>query len=195
ADSQTRRSDELRKKITGSHDRPGNQLGEEGNRQNEIAQRSGGLQDAAINIERVRKRMEGVERNADRQKDVEVRWMIDDADAREKPLEIFQQEVSVFEKTEHAQVHADTADEPGSLRRLVLGFGNLPAQPKIHRGGGKEKRSKGWVPGAVENVARGHQQVLPRIPGADAPVEGHYDHEEENEGERIEKHERLRLRI
>ena len=71
--------------------------------------------------------MERVEGNADRQKDVEVRWMIDDADAGEEPLEIFQQEVSVFEKPEHAQVHADTADQPSSSRRLVLGFGNLPA--------------------------------------------------------------------
>src|SRR6266576_2394211 len=96
--------------------------------------------------------MESVEGNANRQKDVEVWWMVDDADAREEPLEIFQQEVSVFEKTEHAQVHADAADQPTSSRRLVLGFGNLPAQPKIHRGGGKKKRGKGWVPRAVKDI-------------------------------------------
>ena len=132
--------------------------------------------------------MKRVEGNADRQKDVEMRWMVDDADAREEPLEIFQQEVSIFEKPEHAQVHADTADQPSSSRRLVLRFGNLPAKPKIHRGGGKKERGKWWVPGAVKNVARGHQQILPRIPGADAPVKRHYDGEEDNEGEGIEEH-------
>ena len=132
--------------------------------------------------------MKSVEGNADREKDVEVRWMVDHADAREEPLEIFQQEVSVFEKPEHAQVHADTADQPSSSRTLVFCFGNLPAQPEIHRGGGKKERGKRWIPGAVKNVARGHQQILPRIPGADAPVERHYDDKEDNEGEGIEEH-------
>src|SRR6266446_2447572 len=105
--------------------------------------------------------MKSVEGNADRQKDVEVRWMVDDADPREEPLEIFQQEVSVFEKPEHAQIHADTADQPSSSRRLVLGFANLPAQPKIHRGGGKKERGKRRIPGAIKNVARDHEQILP----------------------------------
>jgi len=132
--------------------------------------------------------MESVEGNANRQKDVEVWRMVDDADARKEPLEIFQQEVSVFEKPEHAQVHADAADQPTSSRTLVLGFGNLPAQPEIHRGGGKKKRGKRWIPGTVKNVARGHQQILPRIPGVDAPVQRHYDGEEDNEGEGVEEH-------
>src|SRR5205823_7409671 len=146
------------------------------------------MQDAAINIEGVGKRMKRVEGNADRQKDVEVRRMVDDADAGEEPLEIFQKEVSVFEEPEHAQVHADAADQPTSSRRPVLRFSNLPAQPKIHRGSGKKERGKRWIPGAVKNVARRHQQILPRIPGADAPVQGHYDGEEDNEGEGIEEH-------
>ena len=132
--------------------------------------------------------MESVEGDADREKDVEMRRMVDHADAGEEPLEIFQQEVSVFEKPEHAQVHADTADQPNSSRTLVFCFGNLPAQPKIHRGGGKKKRGKRWIPGAVKNVARGHQQILPRIPGADAPGQRHHDCEEDNEGEGIEEH-------
>ena len=132
--------------------------------------------------------MESVEGNANRQKDVEMWRMVDHPDAGEEPLEIFQQEVSVFEKSEHAEIHADTADQPSSSRRPVLGFGNLPAQPKIHRGSGKKERGKRWIPGAIENVARGHQQILPCIPGADAPVQRHYDGEEDNEGEGIEEH-------
>jgi len=74
------------------------------------------------------------------------------------------------------------------MRRWVFRFGDLPAQPKIHRGSGKKERGKRWIPGAVKNVARGHQQILSRIPGADAPVQRHYDGEEDNEGEGIEEH-------
>lgn len=74
------------------------------------------------------------------------------------------------------------------MRRWVFRFGNLPAQPKIHRGSGEKERGKRWIPGAVKNVARGHQQILSRIPGADAPVQRHYDREEDNEGEGIEEH-------
>jgi len=132
--------------------------------------------------------MKRVEGNADRQKDVEMRRMVDDADAREEPLEIFHQEVSVFEKPQHAQVHADAANQPRTMRRLSFCFGDLPAQPEIHGGGGKKKRGKRWIPGAIKNVARGHQQILPRIPGADAPVQRHYDSEEDNKGEGIEEH-------
>ena len=132
--------------------------------------------------------MESVEGNANRQKDVEVWWMVDDADAREEPLEIFQQEVSVFEKTEHAQVHADAADQPTSSRRLVLGFGNLPAQPKIHRGGGKKKRGKWGVPRAIKNVARNDEEIFPRVPRFDAPIDQDDDREKNDESERIEQH-------
>ena len=70
--------------------------------------------------------MKSVKGNADRKKNVEMGRLVDDADACEEPLEILEQKVPVFEKPEHAQIHADTADQPGSPR-LVLGFGNLPA--------------------------------------------------------------------
>jgi len=139
--------------------------------------------------------MESVEGNANREKDVEVWRMVDHPDAGEEPLEILQQEVSVFEKPEHAQVHADTADQPTSARRLSFCFGDLPAQPKIHRGGGKEKRGKWWVPRAVKNITRGHEQIFSRGPRMDAPIRGHDRYEKDNEGERVEKHERPRLLI
>src|SRR5437868_2822237 len=103
--------------------------------------------------------MKSVKGNADRQKNVEMGRMVDDADARDEPLEIFKQEVSVFEKPKHAQVHADTANQPRATRRS-LRLGNLPPQPKIHRRSGKEERGKRWIPGAIKDVARGHEQIL-----------------------------------
>ena len=73
-------------------------------------------------------------------------------------------------------------------RRPLPVFANLPSQPKIHRGGRKEERGKRWVPRSIKNVARDQKQILARVPGTDAPVERHYDDEEDDEGERIEKH-------
>src|SRR5207247_10557994 len=101
------------KKITGEHKWLGDQLKKKGNRQDEIARRFGRLQNAAINVERVGERMKRVKGNADRQKNVEMRWLIDDAAARAQPLKILQQKVSVFEEHNHAQVHADAAHQPG----------------------------------------------------------------------------------
>src|SRR5437016_4647035 len=138
--------------------------------------------------------MKSVEGNSDREKDVEMWRMVDHLDSGEEPLEIFQQEVSVFEKPEHAQVHADAGNQPRATRRS-LRLGNLPPQPKIHRGGGKEKRGKGWIPRAVKNITRGHEQIFSRGPGMDAPVRGHDYDEKDDEGEGIKKHERPRWLI
>src|SRR5213076_2478038 len=57
---ETRRMPKLRQKIACADNRSGNELWEKRNRQYEITQRSRRLKHAAINIERVRKRMEGV---------------------------------------------------------------------------------------------------------------------------------------
>src|SRR5438477_7217094 len=132
--------------------------------------------------------MERVKGNADRQQDVEVRWMIDDADARYQPLEIFEQEVSVFEKPEHAEIHADTANQPYAPRMAWFGPGNSSPEPEIHRRRGKEERGKRWVPRAVKNITRSYKQIFSRDPRMDAPVRGHDHYEKDNEGERIEKH-------
>jgi len=132
--------------------------------------------------------MERVERNPDGKKDIQVRRLVGHADTGQQPLKILEQEISVLEKTQHAQVHRDAQHQPEPPRAGLGGLRNARAQPKIHRGSGKKERGKRWIPGAVKNVARGHQQILSRIPGADAPVQRHYDSEEDNEGEGIEEH-------
>src|SRR6266567_8894227 len=98
--------------------------------------------------------MKRVEGNADGQKNVEMRWLIDDADAREQPLKILQEKVPIFEKPEHAQVHADAANQPSAPRMASFGLGNSSAEPKIHCRRGEEQRGEWWVPRAVKSVAR-----------------------------------------
>src|SRR6266446_3485444 len=132
--------------------------------------------------------MEGVERNADRQKNIQMRRLIDDADARDQPLEILEQEISVFEKPEHTQVHADARDQPNAPFMSIFGFANLTAEPEIHRGRGKKERSERRIQRAIKDVAGDDKQILPRRPGADAPEKRDDDHEEDDERERVKKH-------
>src|SRR3954467_4441281 len=71
---------------------------------------------------------------------------------------------------------------------LISGFGHLTAKPKIHRGGPEQKRSEGRVPRAIKNVAGYDQQIFPRLPRTNAPVNSDDNHEENNEGEGIKEH-------
>ena len=126
--------------------------------------------------------------NADGQKNVEMRWLIDDADPRKQPLKILQQKVPVFEKPEHAQVHADAANQPGPARMRAFRLGNLSAEPKIHCRRGKEQRGERRVSRAVKDVARAYEKIFPRVPGTNAPVGSDDDCKKGDERKRIEKH-------
>ena len=181
---------ELGQKIAGANNWSSDELREKRNRQNEIAQRSRRLQYSAINVERVRKRMESVKRNADREQNIEMRRLIDHADTRKRPLKILKQKIPVFEKAEHAQVHANAGHQPTFLAVSTLRFGDLPAEPEIHRRRCEKERGEGRIPGAVKNVTRHHEQVFSQLPSAQAPVERDDDYKKNDEGERIKKHER-----
>ena len=132
--------------------------------------------------------MKRVKGNADGQKNVEMRRVIDDACPREQPLEIFEQKVPVFEETEHAQVHANAGDQPCSAGMAALGSGHLSAEPKIHRRRGKEQRGEWWVPRAVKNVTRDYEKIFPRVPGTNIPVGDDNDYKKDDERQRIEEH-------
>jgi hypothetical protein len=58
--------------------------------------------------------MESVKRNSHRKQDVQMRRLIDDPQSREQPLKILEQKVSVFEKAQHAQIHANARDQPAT---------------------------------------------------------------------------------
>jgi len=132
--------------------------------------------------------MKGVEGDADGQKNVEMWWLINDANASEQPLKILQQEVPVLEESQHAQVHADAANQPRTTRTSSFCPAHLPAKPKIHCRRGKEQRREGRIPRAVKDVASDYEKILPRIPGTYAPIGGDDDYKKDNERERIEKH-------
>jgi hypothetical protein len=99
-----------------------------------------------------------------------------------------EQKISVFEKTEHAQVHANAGDQPTLPGSAFLSFAYLAPEPEIHRRCGKKQRGKGRIPRAVENVAGDHEQVFSQLPPAETPVERNDDYIENDEGKRIKKH-------
>jgi hypothetical protein len=131
--------------------------------------------------------MERVKGNADGQKNIEMRRLINDTNARHQPLEILQEKISVLEETEHAQVHTNTRDQPFALG-VALRFADLPAEPEIHRRGREEQRREGRIPRAVKNVTGDYEQILARGPVRDPPVEGNDDNEKNDERERVEQH-------
>ena len=132
--------------------------------------------------------MKRVKRNSDRQQNVEMRRLIDDSDARKEPLEILEQKIPVFEKPEHAQIHANAGHQPALLRAQIFRFANLAAEPEIHRRRREQKRSERRVPRAVKNVARNHEEIFPQFPAANTPVKSDNDYKKNDEGKRIEKH-------
>ena len=112
-----------------------------------------------------------------------MRRLIDDPDSREQPLKILEKKISVFEKTEHAQIHANARDQPATSCMLIFGFGHLTAKPEIHRGGPEQERGEGRIPGAVKNVAGYDEQIFPRMPRTNAPVNSDDNYEENDESE------------
>src|SRR5437773_9516774 len=92
-----------------------------------------------------------------------MRWLINDANASEQPLKIFQEKVPVFEKSQHTQIHADAGTQPRATRMSSFCPAHLSAEPKIHRRRGKEQRREGRIPRAVKDVAGDYEEILPCI--------------------------------
>ena len=112
-----------------------------------------------------------------------MRRLVNDTQPRDQPLEILEQKISVFEKSEHAQIHANTRDQPATSGMLIFGFSHLTTKPEVHRSGSEQQRSEWRVPGAIKNIARYDEEIFPRLPRANAPVNSHDDGEENDESE------------
>src|SRR5260370_8530924 len=70
----------------------------------------------------------------------------------------------------------------------IFRFGDLTAEPEIHRRCGKQKRGEWRVPSAVKKVTGDDEQIFPCRPRTDAPVKRDHDHEKDDESERVKKH-------
>jgi len=71
----------------------------------------------------------------------------------------------------------NACDQPAGVLRVDLWLWPFDGQPKIHRGGPEQERSKRRVPGAVKNVTRYDEQIFPGLPRTNAPEKSDNDHE------------------
>ena len=132
--------------------------------------------------------MKGVERDADREKEIKMRRLVGDPAARQDPLEILEEKIPVLEKPEHAQVDRDADHEPNLARLRLSLFAHDPAEIEIHRGRAEEEGGERRIPRAVENITRDHEQVFACRPGAHHPIRAHHHREEDDESERVKEH-------
>src|SRR6267378_904325 len=98
-----------------------------------------------------------------------MRWLISDANASQQPLKILQQEVPIFEESQHAQVHADAGNQPRAARMQSLCPAHSSTEPKIHCRRGKEQHCERGVPRAVKGIARNYEEIFLGVPGTYAP--------------------------
>ena len=95
---------DLGQKPRGTLDGPGNELREETHERRKIDEAAGGFQGATVNVNGVRKRLEGVEADAHGQDDLQRRSVHGDAHRRPRIDPTFDEEVGVFKVGEEAEV-------------------------------------------------------------------------------------------
>jgi hypothetical protein len=108
--------------------------------------------------------VERVKRDADRQKNIQVRWFVLDATAGQDPGEILEQKISVFKEAQHAEIHRHADPKPQTALPRRVHLAHFPAEIKVERGRRKQQCRKWRIPGAVENVARDYQQIFAPVP-------------------------------
>ena len=178
--------EELREEGGGALDGACDELGEEadvGEEGHGVARWGDG---AAVDVDGIAEGLEGVERDADGEDEVEEQVV--GAAAEEEVGEGLDEEVVVFEQAEYQQVDNNIRpEEPSSPppRRAVDG---KAAEVGGEGGEGDEEQEAG-VPAGVEETGGGEdEEVLAAEGRAQEPVDGEDHGQEEGEMERIEQH-------
>ena len=135
-----------------------------------------------------------VERNADRQDDVVIGWLVIDADACGQHLEIAQEELAVLEPAEHAEVCGYGRQHPGASTPWTGRFGDAVGRPPVDHRGDPQQDDERRVPRRVEDVARDQQVDLAGLPSKRQRMQRKNEREEQRERQRIENHASPRVR-
>ena len=145
---------ELRHQLRRAHDRTGHQVRKEGHEQRVIEQVLCRRRAPQVHVQGVRHGRERIEGDAHRQDDVVVGRVIGDADRRDEGGEVIEQELSVLEIPQHAEVRDHRQQHPGvaaggpfcfheALRGIPVDHGRHPQQDHERR-----------IPRRVEQVTR-----------------------------------------
>ncbi len=151
----------LGKQVGGPFNRPGHQLGEQGNKEGIIQKALGRDQLSAIHVDGVAHGLEGIERDAHRQDNVEVKVSRTEPHRHQQGFRAAHKEIEVFKEPEDAEVdhHADGEEGlSGPLFRMAV---NGLRHKKVHRGRNGDERQKAPIPASIKEIARSQkQQVL-----------------------------------
>ena len=120
---------DLSKQVACALNRPGYKMGEVKHRQEKIPEALRRMGLPAVHVDGVGKRLEGVERNSDRQDHLERRQ--GDIDAHQRPglLNIFRKKIKIFEKSKQPKVGYQADDKIGPPVYLRLALANQLFQP------------------------------------------------------------------
>ncbi len=181
---------DLRQEVDGAHDGAGDELREVADEEGEAREVQLGRAPPAVDVDRVRHRLEGVEADAGREQDVEAREGQVGAGGVGDVDEGLVEEVRVLEDAEQPEVHDQADDEPElTPRGAVVVAGHLPPGDVVGHRRGEDEEDEVRVGGRVEDPARDQQKQDAQRPGpGQQPVDEEYDHQEDAVIQTVEGH-------
>ena len=186
------RADHLRQQRRGALDRAGHQMREIQHRQEEVPERVAGMQLAAVDVDGVGHRLEGVERDRHRQHDLHH---LQRPVQPEQPTGIHRrlgEEVGVLEEAQQTQVQRDAQLHPALAHLLGLApahrLGQLQRDVIVDRRGEQQRQQKAPVPAGVEHAAGDDQEDVLSAVRKQVVDHQHQRQEQQDEFRRIEKH-------
>ncbi|CAB4591565.1 unannotated protein [freshwater metagenome] len=185
---------ELRRKLARTHDRSSNEVSKEREIDPEVKKIQGLAPLTSSNIDHITDRLEGEERNSDRQNNVE-KWSID-RDSNRSHLfgDCRKEEVDVFEIAENAEIDDDGNPHDPSTRVSALPFWSeraeyRPSEKPVDTNAQEEQQQIVPVPPSIEDKTRGEDEPAPcDLVGSKQPTHGEDHQEEDREIDGGEKH-------
>ena len=102
---------QLRQEARRAHDRAGHQVRKERDEEHDVDQRPRTVEIAAVDVDDVGDGLEGVERDADRQHDLEQRQLAADLQPRQQRVQLLGEPAVVLEEAEQREVDGKAEGE------------------------------------------------------------------------------------
>ena len=178
----------LRQEEFRPHDRPGDHAGEERDEEREVEQGTGRRHLAAVNVDGVGERLEGVEGDPDGQEQVGDRQAERQTQPGAGGVEVGGEKSRILESGEQTEVGGEAQAEPEALAGGRGGTKDAVGNRPIHHGRNPEDEQVRRVPGGVEKVTQEQQREFPGPPGQRGEARRQHDGKEEQKAQGIEEH-------
>ena len=154
---------ELRQEIGSADDRPGDELREEGDVEEDVERRLLGRDFAAIDVDHIRDAVEGEEGDADREQDLQERQVAFEPDLSEQIGQRLHEEAEIFEEGEDDEIEHNGDDDKLASSPVTLGDREQPPRRVIDQRARGEQHREAPIPARVEDVADADQKGLARF--------------------------------